>query len=109
MPDYTNNAIFAGIMIICIRNFSFMACQFYLCPNRRGYLCPQNWRQIHYNALEVSFYTNFLLINFSVMWNFDQYAYASLSNKTELHFQFTYEGPVPDLVTVEDNLRYDEI
>ncbi|XP_066910530.1 polycystin family receptor for egg jelly-like isoform X2 [Clytia hemisphaerica] len=45
-----------------------------------------------------------------VMWNFDQYAYASLSNnKTELYFQFNYEGPVADTYSQNNPFNFDEI
>ena len=42
------------------------------------------------------------------MWNFFDYAYASLSNKTELHFAFEYEGPVPPLRVEHNIYNFDE-
>ena len=46
-----------------------------------------------------------------VMWNFQEYTYATTTrrNRSELHLSFVYEGPIPELVIVEDMYRFDKL
>jgi len=47
--------------------------------------------------------------NSVLIWNFVNHRYANFTNKSQLNFGFFYDGPMPELVVVEDIYRFDKL
>ena len=62
-----------------------------------------------WNLTDSDFYVRQSNDSSILMWNFFNHPYANFTNRSQLHFGFFYDGPMPELVIVEDIYRFDKL